>query len=75
MSDDNAFALALLNSPEAVRLNIEVAELRQERDRLRQRVADLANAQAELTRAEEALTAKVSEGALLIKSMLSSMSM
>lgn len=72
MSDD-AFAFALMNSDEAVKVNLEVAELRQERNRLRQRVDDLKEAQTDLVKAEEALAAKVKEGALLIKSMLSSM--
>jgi cell division protein FtsB len=62
----------LANSSEANKLNDEVAALRAERDRLRQRVADLGQAQEDLVAAQAALDAKASEAALLIRAMLSS---
>jgi FtsZ-binding cell division protein ZapB len=75
MAAAQRLADALLNSEEATRLNIEIAELRNERNRLRQRVADLQQANEDLSKAEAALALKIKEGALLIEAIQSSMVM
>jgi len=69
----NPFAQALLNSDEAVRLSKEWTAAYEERGRLRQRVADLAQAQQDLVAAEAALQTKSVEAASYLLSLQSSL--
>lgn len=73
MSDPNPFAAALMNSDEAVRLSREWTAAYDERNRLRQRVADLTTAQQELVAAQAALEAKSLEAAIYLQSLQSAL--
>jgi hypothetical protein len=68
----NPFADLLLASDEAVRLSREWTTARDERDRLRQRVADLAKAAEDLAAAEQTLRDKSLEAAIYLQSLASS---
>lgn len=59
-------AIAIASSPEAIAQNKVVSELSRERDRLTQRVADLAGAQAKLDAANAALQDAIDAGAQVI---------
>lgn len=72
MDAASPFAQALLNSDEAVRLSKEWTAAYEERNRLRQRVSDLATAQTDLVAAEAALQAKSLEAAQYLLSLSSS---
>ena len=73
MDQVSPFAEALLNSDEAVRLSKEWTAMYEERNRLRQRVADLAQAQTDLVAAEASLRAKSIEAASYLLSLQSAM--
>ena len=71
MSEISPFAQALMNSDEAVRLSREWSAAYEERARLRQRVADLAQAQQDLAQAESALREKTIEAVSYLASLKS----
>jgi hypothetical protein len=69
----NPFSRALINSPEAVRLSKEWTAAYEERERLKQRVADLGQAQSDLIVAEAALQSKSDEAAVYLDALRSSL--
>lgn len=66
-------AQAIASSPEAITQNQRVSELSREKDRLTQRVSDLAQAPAQLAAAQSALDAAIAAGAVIIENIQASL--